>query len=540
MLKKIVLLNLSLIFLLATSHAQFNSNSIDWNIPELEFNPEDMGSVYGPGYSLVDLNGDGFPDLVDSRDNNSSTGSVWQNGLQRYWKVYLNNGTSMSATAVNWNIPDLEFQPEDMGGVYGEGYTLVDLNGDGFPDLVDSRDNNSSTGSVWQNGLQRYWKVYLNNGTSMSATAVNWNIPDLEFQPEDMGGVNGPGYAFFDLNGDGFPDLVDSRDNNSSTGSVWQNGLQRYWKVYWNNGTSISATAVDWNVPDLEFQPEDMGGVYGEGHTLIDLNGDGFPDLVDTRDNNSSIGSVWQNGLQRYWKVYWNNGTSITATAINWNIPELEFNPEDMGSVNGPGYALFDLNGDGHPDLVDSRDNNSSTGSVWQNSSQRYWKVYWNSGTAISLTAINWNIPEIEFNPEDMSGVYEPGYTLVDLNGDGFPDLVDSRDNNSSTGSVWQNSSQRYWKVYWNLSTTRVEEYEFSNVKVTVYPNPTNCELSIDLGSSYNNVSVIISNALGQVVQSQNFSNSNVLQLNIPGEAGVYFIEVNSGDKKARLKVMKK
>jgi hypothetical protein len=75
---------------------------------------------------------------------------------------------------------------------------------------------------------------------------------------------------------------------------------------------------------------------------------------------------------------------------------------------------------------------------------------------------------------------------------------------------------------------------------LTVYPNPTNCELSIDLGSSYNNVSVIISNALGQVVQSQNFSNSNVLQLNIPGEAGVYFIEVNSGDKKARLKVMKK
>jgi hypothetical protein len=71
---------------------------------------------------------------------------------------------------------------------------------------------------------------------------------------------------------------------------------------------------------------------------------------------------------------------------------------------------------------------------------------------------------------------------------------------------------------------------------LTVYPNPTNGELSIDLGSTYNNVSVIISNALGQVVQSQNFSNSNVLQIKISGEAGVYFIEVNSGGKKSTIK----
>ncbi|MBK7885771.1 MAG: T9SS type A sorting domain-containing protein [Bacteroidetes bacterium] len=74
---------------------------------------------------------------------------------------------------------------------------------------------------------------------------------------------------------------------------------------------------------------------------------------------------------------------------------------------------------------------------------------------------------------------------------------------------------------------------------LTVYPNPTSGELSIDLGSKYNNVNVIVSNLSGQVVHIQNFNNSSLLRLNIPGEVGVYFIEVSSGDKKAKLKVMK-
>ncbi len=88
------------------------------------------------------------------------------------------------------------------------------------------------------------------------------------------------------------------------------------------------------------------------------------------------------------------------------------------------------------------------------------------------------------------------------------------------------------------VNNVGVLENSFSNT-LTFYPNPTNGEMSIDLGSNYNNVSVIVSNVLGQIVHTKNFNNSSLLQLNIPGEAGVYFIEVRSGDKKAILKVMK-
>lgn len=94
-------------------------------------------------------------------------------------------------------------------------------------------------------------------------------------------------------------------------------------------------------------------------------------------------------------------------------------------------------------------------------------------------------------------------------------------------------------RVYTTINNVGVWENNFSN-NIMVYPNPTNGELSIDLGSNYNNVSVIVSNLLGQIIHNKNFSNSSLLQLNIPGEAGLYFIEVSSGDKKAILKVMKK
>jgi hypothetical protein len=88
------------------------------------------------------------------------------------------------------------------------------------------------------------------------------------------------------------------------------------------------------------------------------------------------------------------------------------------------------------------------------------------------------------------------------------------------------------------IANVALLENTFGN-NFTVYPNPTKGNLRIDLGTSYDFVTVIIRNQLGQDVLKKSFNNSNLLQLNIPGEAGTYIIEVYSGDKKAMLKVVK-
>ncbi|MEY2924718.1 MAG: hypothetical protein RLZZ337_1266 [Bacteroidota bacterium] len=65
-------------------------------------------------------------------------------------------------------------------------------------------------------------------------------------------------------------------------------------------------------------------------------------------------------------------------------------------------------------------------------------------------------------------------------------------------------------------------------------------EINIDLGISYSSVGLIVRNQLSQEVLKTSFSDSNLLQFNIPGEAGVYYIEVMSDQRKAVVRVVKK
>lgn len=76
-------------------------------------------------------------------------------------------------------------------------------------------------------------------------------------------------------------------------------------------------------------------------------------------------------------------------------------------------------------------------------------------------------------------------------------------------------------------------------IPISVYPNPTNGNMSIDLGASFGEVTVIIRNQLGQDVLKSSLGFSSLFEVKIPGAAGLYFMEVSSGDKRAILKVVK-
>ncbi|MCB0536385.1 MAG: T9SS type A sorting domain-containing protein [Bacteroidetes bacterium] len=73
----------------------------------------------------------------------------------------------------------------------------------------------------------------------------------------------------------------------------------------------------------------------------------------------------------------------------------------------------------------------------------------------------------------------------------------------------------------------------------TVYPNPTNSIVNIDMGTVNDELNIVIRNQLGQEVLEKSFSGANLLQFNIEGAAGIYFIEISSGNKRATLKVFK-
>jgi Secretion system C-terminal sorting domain len=89
-----------------------------------------------------------------------------------------------------------------------------------------------------------------------------------------------------------------------------------------------------------------------------------------------------------------------------------------------------------------------------------------------------------------------------------------------------------------NLSNVQILENTFST-SVKLFPNPTNDEVTIDLGKHYNEVSVIIRNALGQEVMKESFNNTNAFKLNISGETGLYILELHATGHKALLRVLK-
>jgi hypothetical protein len=74
-----------------------------------------------------------------------------------------------------------------------------------------------------------------------------------------------------------------------------------------------------------------------------------------------------------------------------------------------------------------------------------------------------------------------------------------------------------------------------------VFPNPSNGNLFIDLGKEYPDVRVIIRNELGQEVCKLALGSVRKTSFFIPGDAGIYFIEIETiNNRKALIKVIRK
>jgi hypothetical protein len=74
---------------------------------------------------------------------------------------------------------------------------------------------------------------------------------------------------------------------------------------------------------------------------------------------------------------------------------------------------------------------------------------------------------------------------------------------------------------------------------LTAYPNPTKGPINIQLNHKYDVATLVIRNLIGQELMKKSYRGSNLLQVNIPGAYGLYFIEINTNNKRAILKVLK-
>lgn len=287
----------------------------------------------------------------------------------------------------------------------------------------------------------------------------------------------------FDINGDGFVDLVDS----SRLGGDCPSGPGT-WDVYLGSRNGFAAAPTTWHVPDgdrLCFVRD--GGSCGNDsctkRDTIDIDGDGIGDYVDA------------NYASNAWQIYFGDphagpdGGWGFLPPVTWSMPFS--NMRRSGSArfrDKDGIADFvelrDMNGDGLPDLVRAPFSNAGPWQVWYNRGRQrgfettatpfqapynvlaftedngrqrlgtfdmngdglpdgveatpdgFWHVWLNEGskitaspqrwTMISFGRGGWGIRDVE---DDSGDTYRD---LLDINGDGLPDIVDSNDDGPS------------------------------------------------------------------------------------------------------------
>ncbi len=244
-----------------------------------------LGSDHAEGISMIDMNGDGFTDLLSGAywyENPGANGGEWKQ--HQFRTVGIHN----------------EF-------VSDCGEWVVDVDHDGLPDLV-------TTGWI-ANGL--YW--YRNPGAAATAAGTQWKAEKITDTFDTEGG------AFADINGDGKPDLALAHYNHS--GVIWVDFSQAKPKVH-----TLGNSTQD-----------------GHGIGVADINGDGKPDVLTPH---GWFEQVDANNDKWTWHGDW----SLEDTGF----PVLGYDVNHDGKLDlifgqGHGYGLYWLEqagAPGHPQWV--------------------------------------------------------------------------------------------------------------------------------------------------------------------------------------------
>ena len=78
-------------------------------------------------------------------------------------------------------------------------------------------------------------------------------------------------------------------------------------------------------------------------------------------------------------------------------------------------------------------------------------------------------------------------------------------------------------------------------LSLSIYPNPSRERFTINLNGSYSDIGVSVSNLLGKTISSQHFEYTQQLSIEIKGPAGLYLLEIKTGEGRvARVKVVKR
>ena len=281
--------------------------------PRIAFLAHRLGSDHAEGISLLDMNGDGFADLL--------SGSYW----------YENPGADGGA----WKQHQFRTVGTHNEFVSDCGEWIIDVDHDGLPDLV--------TAGWIANGL--WW--YKNPGPKATAAGELWKAEKITDSFDTEGG------AFGDINGDGKPDVALAHYNRS--GVLWVDFSKDKPRVHHlggreEDGHGIGIADIDGDgkadvlTPHGWFQQIDADNDKWQWHGDWNLGDTGFPILGYDVNHDGKLDLIYGQG--HGYGLYWleQGGTPAHRTWTRHTI--------DESFSQSHALALVDLDGDGTPELV--------------------------------------------------------------------------------------------------------------------------------------------------------------------------------------------
>lgn len=212
--------------------------------------------------------------------------------------------------------------PADMQATPGKWISakLEDLDGDGFPDLV------LGAGESYPLGQDIHSRVYFNDGKGYF-TGTPLDLPSGCFQKNGNNNNTVPELTVADLDGDGLKDIVlasTQRDPFYAGGCL---------QVIMNKGKRVF---VDETAKRIGKQPD----LWVTALNVIDVNNDGFPDIVPSLAGNVMYGRSCPTGNACYGNffVLMNDGTGKFSPSTT-DFPELRMSWDKAGSSATGTYA---------------------------------------------------------------------------------------------------------------------------------------------------------------------------------------------------------
>ena len=293
--------------------------------------------------ACMDLNGDGYPDWIDTKKKEIKAQLTTPLG-------------ALSQEVIQPNLLSPKFKA--TSGTVG-----MDLAG------AISNKGDAGSGQAASQSIREQWS-FSKESLQKAAKANETSAVSVSASGNYSGGSSSTERDWTDLNGDGLPDMLAGNEVRYNLGYSFTNALQSQCSslpsstsTTWGAGGGISIPVA--GKVDISFGSNGTRTTSAAKTTMLDINGDGLPDIVTTEDGNLYVAYNTGNGFLTKVRFidgadlgksisssvshFGNVGVAISAFLVKIII---RFISSSAQGVSRTSTALIDINGDGYPDYV--------------------------------------------------------------------------------------------------------------------------------------------------------------------------------------------